>query len=202
MADTKVYAYRGARWRSRVAALGASLVAALSGAAVVWICVVTVRGLLRPAAGETVGGLLLGWVLAMAVVLLILWQAVLAGCNVLLATAAFRLEPDALTVLLAGRWPVTLRRADVDGAGGIQVMHRLGRPTRRKGPIIRPRRRWPEATFVPVRRVRGWHFVFWAAARMYAGRRARYGVLVTPDHEQHEDLLVRLGGGYPGGAGS
>jgi hypothetical protein len=186
------YKYRGPRWRGGLALAGGAFLLVLGTAVIIWISISTLRGLRHPVPGEDAGGLLAGWILALLVLALIMWQALLTICNALVTTADLRLEPDTLTLLLAGRWPVTVRREDIAAGDKLAVVYRWGRPVRFKGPIIRPRRRLPQATFVPLRRVGRWRFVFWAVARMYAGRGARYGFLATPDHEQHENLLAAL----------
>lgn len=192
MTEPGNHKYHGPRWRSDLALAGGALLLVLVTAVTIWISVEALRTLRHPVPGEGASGLLAGWVLALFVLALIVWQALLAICNALVTTADLRLEPDTLTLLLAGRWPVTVRREDIAVGDKLIVVYRWGRPVRFKGPIIRPRRRLPQATFVPLRRAGRWRFVFWAVARMYAGRGARYGLLITPDHERHENLLMAL----------
>jgi hypothetical protein len=192
MTEPDNHKYHGPRWRGGLALASGAFLMVLSAAVTIGISVLTLRDLRHPVPGEGAGGLLAGWILALLVLALIMWQALLTICNALVTTADLRLEPDTLTLLLAGRWPVTVRREDIAAGDKLAVVYRWGRPVHLKGPIIRPRRRLPQATFVPLRRVGRWRFVFWAVARMYAGRGARYGFLATPDHEQHENLLAAL----------
>lgn len=185
------YPYQPSTWRARSAVLRATLSAGLStllfAALVGW----GIYGLLHTAVDER-RGMLCGWGIIIAAAALIWWQALLALSNALVVTASFSLGADGLTILLAGRWPVCVARVDIAAVEAFPVWYRLGRLQRIKAPIIRPRRRMPVAMFVPLRRVERLGVLFWAVARMYAGRQARYGFLVTPDHQHGAELLEAL----------
>ncbi len=186
-----VYSYQPSTWRARSAVLRAVLGAALSTLLFVALTGWGLYSLFRAGANER-GGMLCGWGTIMAVGALIWWQALLALSNALVVTASFQLSADWLTIVLMRRWSVRVARADIAAAEAFSVWYRLGRPQRVKAPIIRPRRRMPVATFVPLRHVERWGVLFWAVGRMYAGRQARYGFVVTPDHQHGARLLEEL----------
>ncbi len=185
------YPYRPSNWRARSAVLRAAIGLALSAALLIALMVWGIYSLWQSATDEIVG-MLCGWGAVIGLVALIVWQALLALSNALVVTASFSLRADVLTITLAGRWPVQIACTDIAADKTFTVWYRLGRPQRIKAPIIRPRRRMPIATFVPVRRVGRLSAIFWATARMYAGREARYGFVVTPDHQHGEGLLEAL----------
>lgn len=133
-----------------------------------------------------------GWALVLGLAALVVWQTLLGLCNALVVTADLALETDALVIRMTERWQVRVAPADITAGEAFEVLYRLGRAERIKGPVIRPRRRPATAVFMPVRAVSAGRVLFWAVARMYAGHRARYGFLITPDHAQNKDLLERL----------
>ena len=184
------HSYRASSWRARAAlplALGAV-------AAILLLLVAGAVRLARAvvASGTADAGLLCGWGLLLGVGGFLLWQATLAACNALVCTADLELSEGVLVVWLAGRWPVRAEWGHIFPGRAAEVIYRLGRPVRLPGVIIRPRRRFPAALFIPVRQARGWVFPLWAVARMYGGRGDRLGFLVTPDHEQHQGLVDEL----------
>lgn len=185
------YPYQPSNWRARSAVPRAVIGLIMSIVLLIALLVWGISSLRQPATDEIVS-MACGWGAVIGLAALIVWQALLALSNALIVTASFALSADVLTITLAGRWPVQIARADIVADKTLAVWYRLGRPQRIKAPIIRPRRRMPIATFVPARRVGRLGAIFWMVARMYAGREARYGFVVTPDHQRSESLLEAL----------
>jgi hypothetical protein len=185
------FTYRASNWRSRTAVprtVGGVLVS-------LGLFAITLVAMVRDLAGagpSGEAGSLCGWGLLLGLLAAFTWVAGLTVSNALVTTADLELAGDALVVWPGGRWPVRVALADVEAESAAQVVYRLGKAERVKGPLIRPRRKLAAATFIPTRQVSGWRFVFWAVAQMYGGGWRGLGFLVTPDHEGHATLLEQL----------
>jgi hypothetical protein len=130
--------------------------------------------------------------------LVLFWQTVLAFAQVVMLRLTYQLEGDHLTLLRRGEVFMRLPLEAIKADEAAEVVYRQGKPERIGKTVLRPRRRFQRAIFLPVSRevtpddplaslgLR-------AVARMYAGRRARYGLLITPDHAGYATLLTALG---------
>lgn len=180
--------YKPSSWRGRVALPGALTVI---GAVVVVLVAYLIAGDTSPREEPT------GWLILLGMAAIIIWQSVLHAAHAVVAGADLELGEDALMLHMAGGLRGRIALADIRPDGAIQYLYRLGKPERVKGPLIRPRGRYREATFLPVADFQGWRLPLRVVALMVTGGRRRWGVIVTPDHEHHYALLRKLGAELP-----
>ena len=175
------YSFKRSSWRALIALPGALLLGAVFTGIGLWMLIF--RG---------VGNLLCGGGLLIFVVALSVWQSALGASYAAVATADLELRADELLVKL----PLGLRGRitldDIHYHNRATFLYRLGGREKSGGPVIRPRRQFPRATYIPIESVTGFRLPFWLVSRMVARGRTPLGFVVTPDHTNAEELLAKL----------
>jgi len=180
------FPYRPSSWRARVALPGALTVI---GLVILALLAYLVAGDLSPREEPV------GWLILVGMAVIIIWQSLLHAGHGLVAGADLELVGDRLTLHQAGGLEVWVSVDDLRPADAVRYIYRLGKPERVKGSLIRPRRRYRDAWFIPVDAATGWRLPLRSVAIMVTGGREKLGILITPDHENYRKLLEAIGVG-------
>lgn len=180
------FRYRASSWRAQVALPGALTIIGLVIAALV---AYLVAGDLSPREEPV------GWLILLGMGAIIVWQSLLHAGHRLVAGADIVLAEDRLTLQMPGGRDVQVTLADLRPDDAVTYVYRLGKPEHVKRPLIRPRRRYREALFVPVDAAAGWRLPLRVVALMVTGGRERLGMIITPDHADFRRLLKAIGAG-------